>query len=399
MKKRLLFGLLIIAMLAMPMMTACNSSSSSTNTLKIGLAVWMGWPLGLDMQRGITVMADQENKAGGINIGGKKYQVQFVQYDTNNDQTTTTSDINKLISQDKVNYIITESMYIGSVVALTEPAKVICMSGSPVPAQFDKSFQYTFQGGFMDFATPEVAGWIAASNPQWKTVDCAFPDDAGGHAYGGGVISTLQSYGITVNPLYYPDTSTDLSAIGTKVKNDNPDAFMAAGGSGTDPLAFQAVVQAGYKGQLFSTTTITLATLESAVPAAALEGFIGGAWPVEFDPATTQVAKDFKAAYIAKYGKWDGPEIQLTGAYSALVAALEKAGTLDTTKVADILGSGLQFEGPTGKAQMVDRPDLGISRTVDSVSEFCIKKIVNGQPSLLHTVTVPEGISYLPKGE
>jgi ABC-type branched-subunit amino acid transport system substrate-binding protein len=149
---------------------------------------------------------------------------------------------------------------------------------------------------------------------------------------------------------------------------------------------------------LFSTTTVTYETLKTAVPAEALEGFIGGAWPVEFDPATTEIAKEFKANYVAMNGKWDGPEIQLTGAYALLRAALEKAGTLDTTAVADVIASGLEFEGPTGKGKMIPRNDMGISRTVDSISEFCVKKIVNGAPTLLHTITLEEGASYVAPG-
>jgi branched-chain amino acid transport system substrate-binding protein len=399
MGKKVLYGLLIITLIVLPVLSACNSSSTNTSakTLKLGAVVWLGWPLGLDMKRGVEVMIDMENKAGGIDIGGEKYKIELISYDSNNDQTTTQSFINKLIYEDKVNFIITDSMYIGSVVQETEKNKVICVAGTPVPAIFDKNYQYSFEAGFMTFATPEVAGWLA-KNMNFKTVECAFPDDQGGHAYGGGVVATLESYGIKVTSIFYPPTSTDLSAVGTKVKTDNPDGFIAAGSSGSDALVYQAVVKAGYKGQLFSTTTITLETLKTTVPIASLEGFVGGAWPVEFDPASTQMAKDFKAAYIAKFNKWDGPEIQLTGAWSALKTALEQAGTTDTTKIAQVLANGLKYEGPTGKAQMVPRNDLGITKTVDSVSEFCIKKVVNGKPVLLHTITVDEGIGYLPKG-
>ena len=138
--------------------------------------------------------------------------------------------------------------------------------------------------------------------------------------------------------------------------------------------------------------------MKTAVPAEALEGFIGGAWPVEFDPAATEVAKEFKAKWIEVNGKWDGPEIQLTAAYAALRAALAKAGTTDVDAVAEALATGLTFEGPTGKGEMIPRNDMGISRTVDNISEFCIKKIENGVPTLLHMVTLDEGKSYLAPG-
>jgi len=396
MAKKLLYGLLIITLLVLPLttMTACDTTTS-TNTLKIGVVAWYGWPLGLDLKRGVEIMADLENEAGGITIGDETYEVEFIFYDSNNDQNTTQAAINKLVFEDDVSFIITDSMYIGSILPITEENKVICVAGTPVPSMFDPSYQYSFQAGFMTYATPEVVGWLAENYPEIKTVSCAFPDDQGGHAYGEGAVAILESFGLTVSSEYYPPTSTDLSALGTKVKNDNPDAFMAAGSSGTDALAYKAIWQSGYRGQLFSPVTVTLATLQTMVPAEGLEGFIGGAWPVEFDPATTEQAIEFKDAYIAEYGAWDGPEIQLTGVWAALKTALEQAGTMDTDVVADILGNGLTFEAPTGIGQMVSRNDLGISRTVDSVTECCIKLIVDGEPTLLHTITIEEAISYI----
>ena len=414
MKKSVVLAVLVLVLLAFPLLVAAcgqlrgdryhggrhrdHRGPARHRDLKIGAVIWTRWPLGYDMKRGVDVMAALDNAAGGIDIGGKKYKVEFDFIESNNDQATTMSAINKLIYEDKVQFLITDTMYPGAVFAETEKNKVIVLTGCPIPTMFDPTYKYTFQGGTMMQATPEVAGWIAKNTPEIKTVDLAFPDEAGGIGYAMGVQATLEAYGIKVNPDQVPLTSTDLSAIGTQVKADNPSAFIAVGNSATDALVYQAVVQAGYKGLLFSTTTVTYETLKTAVPAEALEGFIGGAWPVEFDPAATDVAKEFKAKWIEMYGKWDGPEIQLTAAYAALRAALEKAGTLDVDKVAEVLASGLTFEGPTGKGEMIPRNDMGITRTVDNISEFCIKKIVDGVPTLLHYITLDEGKSYLGSG-
>jgi branched-chain amino acid transport system substrate-binding protein len=423
MKKWMILGLLVVALLALPLLVACGSgdettttagpgttattggtattAAAPTETIKIGAVVWTGWPLGYDMKRGVEIMAMIDNAAGGIDIGGKKYKVEFEFIESNNDQTTTMSAVNKLIYEEKVQYIITDTMYPGAVFAETEKNKVISLTGCPIPTMFDPTYKYTFQGGTMMQATPEVAGWIAKNTPQLATngtVDLAFPDEAGGIGYAMGVKATLEAYGIKVKEIKYPVTSTDFSAIGTQVKADNPSAFIAVGNSAMDATIYQAVVQAGYKGLLFSTTTVTYETLKTAVPEEALEGFIGGAWPVEFDPAATDIATAFKAKWIEVNGKWDGPEIQLTAAYAALRAALVKAGSLDVDAIANVLASGLTFEGPTGKGEMIPRNDMGISRTVDNISEFCIKKIENGKPTLLHMVTLDEGKSYLAPG-
>jgi branched-chain amino acid transport system substrate-binding protein len=402
MKKKLVVGSLILTLIVSSLLVACGGEKATTapkaeptETLKIGAVVWTGWPLGYDMKRGVEIMAMLDNEAGGIDIGGKKYKVEFTFIESNNDQNTTMSAVNKLIYEDEVLYIITDTMYPGAVFAETEKNKVISLTGCPIPTMFDPTYKYTFQGGTMMQATPEVAGWIANNVPEITTVALAYPDEAGGIGYAMGVKATLEAYGLTVKDIKYPVTSTDFSSIGTEVVADNPSAFIAVGNSAMDALIYQAVVQAGYEGLLFSTTTVTYDTLKTAVPEEALEGFIGGAWPVEFDPAATEVAQEFKDKWIEVNGDWEGPEIQLTAAYAALRAALHKAGTTDVEAVAEVLASGLTFEGPTGKGEMIPRNDMGISRTVDNVSEFGIKKIVDGVPTLLHMVTLEEGKSYV----
>jgi branched-chain amino acid transport system substrate-binding protein len=397
MKKKLVVGPLILMLIVSSLLVACGGGEATTptETLKIGAVVWTGWPLGYDMKRGVEIMAMLDNEAGGIDIGGTKYNVEFIFIDSNNDQNTTMSAVNKLIYEDEVLYIITDTMYPGAVFAETEKNKVISLTGCPIPVMFDPTYKYTFQGGTMMQATPEVAGWIANNVPEITTVTLACPDEAGGRAYAEGVMALLQSYGIEVKEIIYPVTSTDFSSIGTEVVADNPSAFIALGNSAMDALIYQAVVQAGYDGLLFSTTTVTYDTLKTAVPEEALEGFIGGAWPVEFDPAATEVAQEFKDKWIEVNGNWEGPEIQLTAAYAALRAALQEAGTTDVEAVAEVLANGLTFEGPTGKGEMIPRNDMGISRTVDNVSEFCVKKIVDGVPTLLHMITLEEGKGYV----
>ena len=142
------------------------TAAAPTETIKIGAVVWTGWPLGYDMKRGVEIMAMIDNEAGGIDIGGKKYKVEFDFIESNNDQTTTMSAVNKLIYEEKVQYIITDTMYPGAVFAETEKNKVISLTGCPIPTMFDPTYKYTFQGGTMMQATPEVAGWIAKNTPQ-----------------------------------------------------------------------------------------------------------------------------------------------------------------------------------------------------------------------------------------
>ena len=80
--------------------------------------------------------------------------------------------------------------------------------------------------------------------------------------------------------------------------------------------------------------------------------------------------------------------------FDAIITAIQKAGTLDTDKVADVIASGLEFDSPYGHARMIARPDLGNSRTVDSVTGQFIKKIVNGKAQLLEEVSMDDALKY-----
>ncbi|MFX0046162.1 MAG: hypothetical protein ACFE8Z_09960 [Candidatus Hermodarchaeota archaeon] len=68
----------------------------------------------------------------------------------------------------------------------------------------------------------------------------------------------------------------------------------------------------------------------------ALEGYISIGWPEEFEPAITDIAKQFKADYIAKYGECNYPEIVTANEWWILKAALQEAGSVDVEKGEEI---------------------------------------------------------------
>ena len=117
--------------------------------------------------------------------------------------------------------------------------------------------------------------------------------------------------------------------------------------------------------------------------------------PVEFDPATTPIAAQFKKDYIALKGSWDGPEIQGETGWEILRAALIKAGSTDPDKVMAVIYNGLTFEGPQGPGQMIARPDLGNSNTCESAVGYPMKTIKSGNPVQIGTITTADAVKYL----
>jgi ABC-type branched-subunit amino acid transport system substrate-binding protein len=382
-----------------PAPSAAQAPAVSTKTLKIGVVAWFGWPVGLDFVHGIQVMADMDNQNGGWTINGEKYKIELNINDTNNSQSTAVAAVNKLIYQDKVQYILADQRaYEDGWFNLTEPNKIVVSAASSSPPILSPNNKYTFNSGFSNCTPVELVGYLSKAFPDKKTFITAFPDNQDGHNFSNTVTSTLAAFGLKNTNVFYPTTSQDLSSLGTKVRMENPDYFWAsAGGPVNDALAIKAVSQAGYKGQIVAATAGTAESLMSVVPPEALEGYIASAWPTEFEPAITEQAKAFKAAYIAKFGKWDGPEIQDTACYASLRSAMQQANSLDSEKVAAAFSNGLKFEGPTGIGAMVPRPDQGNTRTIDSVETYYVKQVVNGKPKLIGTLNIDDAIAAFNK--
>src|SRR5271157_1231445 len=100
--------------------TSSTSGTSSTTppapaqTVKIGLVGNLSGSVTIDWMRSVEAQVTYDNKQGGINVGGTKYQVQTIRYDAGTDQTTEVAAVNRLVFQDNAKYIITEGNSISS---------------------------------------------------------------------------------------------------------------------------------------------------------------------------------------------------------------------------------------------------------------------------------------------
>ena len=344
-------------------------------------------------------MAEMDNKNGGIQIGGDKYNIQILDYDNNNNQNTEVAATNRLVYQDGVKYIISQATFESAWLPVTEKNNVIIMNAN---MNFNISnltmYKYSFNTSAQNVALAATTGWFAKTYAQEakKGVVLVFPDNQLGHIFDMVFAGTWKAFGITPTVIYYPASQQDLSAIGTKVVSLNPGLFMGRAGSVVDDAQIiNAVVQAGYKGIVFSTGPEALLPLKAALLPQALEGFVSSATALDFDPPLTKESVDFKAAWIAKYGKWEGPDVVFAQNYEGLKAALIQAGSIDTDKVASVLSNGMKFDTLNGPSQMVSRPDLGNNQTTDSVGTYYIKTIHNGVAELTATIQPDEALGYL----
>ena len=255
--------------------------------------------------------------------------------------------VNRLIFQDKVKYFICSGGFEDAWLQTVEDNKVIAFNPTiDVNMSLASKYDYSFNGNGTIDTWASFAGWFVKNYPnEVKTLVRAFPDNQLGHFISQFTDLMFVSFGIKPTDIFYPSAQQDQSVIGTKVLSLNPACVNVTSTSDEDASRIYNVIrQAGYKGLFFNGSPATAAIYKQLMSPEALDGFISSALGTEFDPPTSQLGKDFKAAWIAKYGEWTSPAVSWTFGYSALRDALVKAGTIDTEKVASVLSSGLKFK-------------------------------------------------------
>src|SRR5712672_2827239 len=87
---------------------AFSSLASAQNTIKIAILGPMAFVQGEHHWYGAEMARDEINKAGGINVGGKRMQVELIRADTNEIQSVpdATNAIERVITRDKVDFLI-----------------------------------------------------------------------------------------------------------------------------------------------------------------------------------------------------------------------------------------------------------------------------------------------------
>src|SRR2546428_8049461 len=87
---------------------ALSSAAFAQGTIKIAILGLMAFVQGENHWAGAEMARDEINKAGGINVGGRRMQVELIRADTNEIQSVpdATNAIERVITRDKADYLI-----------------------------------------------------------------------------------------------------------------------------------------------------------------------------------------------------------------------------------------------------------------------------------------------------
>ncbi len=299
------------------------------------------------------------NDAGGLEVGGKKYQVALAIEDNAGKADQSASAAQKLITQDNVIAIIgpNASRYAIPASEIAESNKTVLISPwstnpkTTLDAKTNEPKKFVFRAAFIDPFQGRVVAKFALDNLQAKNAAVLY-DVASD--YNKGIAEFFkqtfeENGGKVVAFETYTTGDKDFTAQLTKIKDANPDVIFLPNYYSEVPLQIQQAHRLGITAPFLGSDSWGSAELLTLCGADCEGYFFSTHYAAD---NATPVAKKFIEAYQAKYGAVPDDVAALTyDSFGLLWQALQTAGKIDRLAVRDALANIAKFEGVTGTMQ------------------------------------------------
>jgi branched-chain amino acid transport system substrate-binding protein len=300
---------------------------------------------------GYQFAIDRLNGMGGIKVGGKTYRVELKYYDDETKPERTAQLIEKLINEDKVNLILGPygSSPTGTAAPICERYKIpMVEANGAAEAIFSKGYKYTFM--ILSPAKNYLRGvmeTILAKDPSVKTVAILGENEAFSKEVAAGAAEYAKEKGLdVVYDELYPTNAQDVSALLTAIKGKNPHVILGSGHLQDSLLIVKQARDLNVNPRAMG-FSVGPSSPEFRANLGKASDYIFGAtqWTEALkydgeDPWKTP--KAFGEAFRAKYPSYKIVPYQVAESAVAVVAyqkAIEKAGTIEPTKVRDALAA------------------------------------------------------------
>ncbi len=336
-----------------------TKASTASNAIPDKIVIGSTLPLtgteskaGGKQRQGYELAIDLANRAGGVDIGGKKVPVELKLLDDTTDQAKAVNLAQRLITQDKVNFFLgtysTPLVEAQSTVA--EQSQIPYVNGGGAATSiYSKGYKWIFGtlAPVENLATTEM-GWIDQEQSAGKLhkparVALVWENTSHGKDFRTGVQDFVKAhpgkYQIVVDESFELD-GKDFSALLSKVRSAKADLFMVDA-----HLPDFITMHRQYLSTKMCNQLLTYGARGSEVDARTALGAAGVNYILSAVWWNKQLGnqgfnKAFVDAFKAKYGT--DPEWYQATSYEAaraLLAAISKAGSVDKQKVRDALAN------------------------------------------------------------
>ncbi|MCL4560743.1 MAG: ABC transporter substrate-binding protein [Chloroflexi bacterium] len=378
MKKRtLLFTLLAAISL---LMASCGPAAGA-NTIPIGGIGELTGDIpavGASFKNAAEMAVKEVNDAGGLDVGGKKYQIQLFIEDNAGKADQSASAATKLITQNNVVAFVgpNASRYAIPASEIAESSKVVMITPwSTNPAttlnKDGSAKKYVFRACFIDPFQGSVVAKFALN--QLKATKAAVLYDVASD-YNKGIAEFFKQTfeangGKVVSYESYTTGDKDFTAQLTKIKDTQPDVIFLPNYYNEVPLQVQQAHRLGITVPFLGSDSWGSADLLKLC-GADCEGFYFSTHYAA--DMATPIATKFINDYKAKYNATPDDVAALTyDAFGLLFEALKSAGKVDRQAVRDALAKIPKYEGVTGNMQFKEGSG-------DPIKSAVIVQIKNG---------------------
>ncbi len=313
---------------------------------------------------GYDLWKETTNANGGIVVAGKHYRVETKYYDDESSAQKSATLAEKLIKEDKVNFLLgpygTSATLQVSTVA--EKNKIPMVEGNGAAESiFSQGYQYTF--GVLSPAPNYLRGVIemaVTQNPKPATIAILSADDSFSVEVAEAARKGAEQKGLKVVYFQkYPNASTDLRAPLTEVRKQNPDLLINTGHLAESLSIMQQAKELGVspKGFAFSVGP-SIPDFQTTLKGDANYVFGSAQWTPDLTYKGDDLFKtpaNYNSVYARRFG-YEPPyqSAESTAAGVAFHKAIETAGSLDPKAVRDAIAK-LDFMSFFGQIKFDER--------------------------------------------
>ena len=361
-------------------------ASANAETLKIGIVVPLtgaAAPWGSAAEHGIKILANEVNAKGGLEAGGKKYNIEVIAYDDQYKANEAIAAYNRLVTRDGVKWLIT----LGSpqTIALKqtiEDDKTLTFTTAAAANVLDGKSRYMFRATNTpsEFVPPFVK-WMK-ENMKERRVAVLNPNIEGGWDQTELAVKNFKQNGFEVvaSELFEPSTK-DFAPLLTKIIGLNPEIIeLCAVAPASAGLLVRQARELGYKGKFTKNSGPAPKEILDAAGKEAAEGILMLFFGNPDAPGYKRVAEEYKKIVGQE------PNQLIVSFYDAvriMLAAAQKAGDpMDTTKVMAAVPQVLPMESVQGGPLRLGGKEIyGVDQQIMTVGYVAVMK--NGVPEVI----------------
>lgn len=351
-------------------------------TLKIGVVAPLtggGAPWGIAAEQAAKILANDINAKGGLDVAGKKYQIQILAYDDQYKAANAVAAYNRLVNQDNVRFMLLHTS--PTAVALkqnVEDDNVVAITSAASPNAIDGKTTRMFRtNNPPDDYMPGLIAWFA-DNIKERRIVLVNPNDEVGWNFSRLADALFRKHGFEMLASeLYERSQQDFQPMFTKLLALKPDVVDLGGvPPATTGLMVRQLREAGYKGLVIKTSGPSPKDIVAAAGKAAAEGMLVQLFADPANPGYQHIAGEYRKAVGQEPNEmllvvYDG--------FKVFFEAIARSGDVnDPAKVAAAFAKALPMPGAQG-----DELSLGGPGNHQIMTTTYIGVIRNGEPVIL----------------